>query len=246
MLEYYKIMGLCFLICSDFLGVFIVMNILLCKHTCVLCCVKVYSPHACCFKLFILWSSLFIRAISQPLDLIMATVDIKGTIKDFCSVTCLSSFKSNSGSTQTLQATCSTCNKSCTVSRKTSFQIITSREIHFKDKLFVVLTALWLLSSTDYMWVDPLWDHPQVLQRPLLGWFPQEQHAHLWQLQLHLPQKTANAGAGEGDQDHLQWKMFGRFQRGAQISKLWSLRLTRQRHYSINLIMSTIRLNNFK
>ncbi|XP_026156664.1 uncharacterized protein LOC113126760 [Mastacembelus armatus] len=52
-----------------------------------------------------------LKAIVQPLDIIMAVVDIKGTVKDFCSVTCLSSFKSN---TQTAQSLCSLCNKSCT------------------------------------------------------------------------------------------------------------------------------------
>ncbi|XP_031151492.1 uncharacterized protein LOC116047099 isoform X3 [Sander lucioperca] len=55
-----------------------------------------------------------LKAISQPLDLIMAVVDIKGTMKDFCSTTCLLSFKSNAGSTQTPQQLCSMCNESCT------------------------------------------------------------------------------------------------------------------------------------
>ncbi|XP_028452609.1 zinc finger MYM-type protein 4-like [Perca flavescens] len=55
-----------------------------------------------------------LKAISQPLDLIMAAVDIKGTMKDFCSTTCLLSFKSNTGSTQTPQRLCSMCNESCT------------------------------------------------------------------------------------------------------------------------------------
>ncbi|MEQ2186061.1 hypothetical protein GOODEAATRI_024742, partial [Goodea atripinnis] len=69
------------------------------------------------------------REISQPLDLIMAVVDLKGTMKDFCSPTCLCSFKShspsvktqqslqrnsNSTSTQTLSPLCSMCNKTCT------------------------------------------------------------------------------------------------------------------------------------
>ncbi|XP_039675537.1 uncharacterized protein LOC120570916 isoform X3 [Perca fluviatilis] len=55
-----------------------------------------------------------LKAISQPLDLIMAAVDIKGTMKDFCSTTCLLSFKSNTGSTQKPQRLCSMCNESCT------------------------------------------------------------------------------------------------------------------------------------
>ncbi|XP_044027833.1 uncharacterized protein LOC122864451 isoform X2 [Siniperca chuatsi] len=55
-----------------------------------------------------------LKVISQPLDLIMAAVDIKGTMKNFCSVTCLTSFKSNTVSPQTPQSICSMCNKSCT------------------------------------------------------------------------------------------------------------------------------------
>ncbi|XP_034401108.1 uncharacterized protein LOC117738995 isoform X2 [Cyclopterus lumpus] len=56
-----------------------------------------------------------LKAIWQPLDLIMAAVDIKGTMKDFCSPTCLLSFKSNTVSTQTPQRLCSMCNKACTI-----------------------------------------------------------------------------------------------------------------------------------
>ncbi|XP_049890842.1 uncharacterized protein LOC126384039 isoform X1 [Epinephelus moara] len=55
-----------------------------------------------------------LKTISQPLDLIMAAVDVKGTMKDFCSPTCLLSFKSNTVPTQTPQQLCSMCNKSCT------------------------------------------------------------------------------------------------------------------------------------
>ncbi|KAM3596650.1 uncharacterized protein V6R79_018521 [Siganus canaliculatus] len=56
------------------------------------------------------------KVISQLLDLIMASVDVKGTMKDFCSVTCLCSFKTpNTVPTQALQPVCSMCNKSCTV-----------------------------------------------------------------------------------------------------------------------------------
>nr|XP_046274081.1 uncharacterized protein LOC124074833 isoform X2 [Scatophagus argus] len=61
------------------------------------------------------------KAISQPLDLIMAAVDIKGTMKDFCSVTCLSSFKSNnvsSPTSQTPQPICSRCSKFCTTTHE--------------------------------------------------------------------------------------------------------------------------------
>ncbi|KAK5883248.1 hypothetical protein CesoFtcFv8_019600 [Champsocephalus esox] len=59
-----------------------------------------------------------LKAISKPLDLIMAAVDTKGTIKDFCSPTCLISFKSNPVCTQTPQQLCSMCNKSCTTTCK--------------------------------------------------------------------------------------------------------------------------------
>eukprot|EP00064_Thunnus_orientalis_P019641 superscaffoldBa00005002_g19766 len=55
-----------------------------------------------------------LKAISQLLDLIMAAVDINGTMKDFCSQACLSSFKSNPASTRTPQSICSKCNKFCT------------------------------------------------------------------------------------------------------------------------------------
>ncbi|CAJ1082997.1 uncharacterized protein LOC117827743 isoform X1 [Xyrichtys novacula] len=50
------------------------------------------------------------KAITQLLDLIMACVDVKGTMKDFCSMSCLCSFKT--GSSQTSQQVCSMCNKS--------------------------------------------------------------------------------------------------------------------------------------
>ncbi|XP_063755780.1 uncharacterized protein LOC134875235 [Eleginops maclovinus] len=59
-----------------------------------------------------------LKAISQPLELIMAAVDTTGTIKDFCSPTCLISFKSNPVPTQTPQQLCSMCNKSCTTTCK--------------------------------------------------------------------------------------------------------------------------------
>ncbi|XP_074468762.1 uncharacterized protein LOC141753956 isoform X2 [Sebastes fasciatus] len=67
-----------------------------------------------------------LKAISQPLDLIMAAVDIKGTMKDFCSVTCLISFKSNPMSTQTPQQLCSMCNKSCTA----TCELILNEDVH--------------------------------------------------------------------------------------------------------------------
>ncbi|XP_034748086.1 uncharacterized protein LOC117956880 isoform X2 [Etheostoma cragini] len=60
-----------------------------------------------------------LKGISRPLDLIMAVVDIKGTMKDFCSTTCLLCFKSNTGSTQTPQRLCSMCHKSCTIPQTT-------------------------------------------------------------------------------------------------------------------------------
>uniref|UniRef100_A0A3B5KBS3 MYM-type domain-containing protein n=1 Tax=Takifugu rubripes TaxID=31033 RepID=A0A3B5KBS3_TAKRU len=56
------------------------------------------------------------KVILQPLDLIMAAVDIKGTMKDFCSVACLASFKSNAASRQSPQPVCSICkNNRCTM-----------------------------------------------------------------------------------------------------------------------------------
>ncbi|XP_040909011.1 uncharacterized protein LOC121191726 isoform X2 [Toxotes jaculatrix] len=61
-----------------------------------------------------------------PLDLIMAVVDIKGTMKDFCSLTCLSVFKSNSASTQMPQSHCSMCNKACT----TTCELILNEAVH--------------------------------------------------------------------------------------------------------------------
>ncbi|XP_056256201.1 uncharacterized protein LOC130184300 isoform X2 [Seriola aureovittata] len=62
------------------------------------------------------------KAITQPLDLIMAVVDIKGTMKDFCSLTCVSSFKTNSVPTQPPQSLCSMCNKSCTTTCELTLQ----------------------------------------------------------------------------------------------------------------------------
>ncbi|KAK2830722.1 hypothetical protein Q5P01_018653 [Channa striata] len=55
-----------------------------------------------------------LKSITQLLDLIMAVVDVKGTMKDFCSATCLICFKSTTGSAQAAQLLCSMCNKSCT------------------------------------------------------------------------------------------------------------------------------------
>ncbi|XP_014851727.1 PREDICTED: uncharacterized protein LOC106923279 isoform X2 [Poecilia mexicana] len=58
----------------------------------------------------------------QPLELIMAAVDLKGTVRDFCSTACLCSFRSSSPSlqrkftttsTQTLSSLCSACSKTC-------------------------------------------------------------------------------------------------------------------------------------
>ncbi|XP_059205277.1 uncharacterized protein LOC131984472 [Centropristis striata] len=62
-----------------------------------------------------------IKSISQPADLIMAAVDNKGTMKDFCSVTCLISFKSDS-----VPTTCSMCNKACT----STCELILNETVH--------------------------------------------------------------------------------------------------------------------
>ncbi|KAM6974369.1 uncharacterized protein LKV04_016014 [Tautogolabrus adspersus] len=51
--------------------------------------------------------------ITRPLDLIMAAVDIKGTMKDFCSTTCLCSFKTSNRFPHTLKLLCGMCNKGC-------------------------------------------------------------------------------------------------------------------------------------
>ncbi|XP_075886472.1 uncharacterized protein LOC142890974 isoform X7 [Nelusetta ayraudi] len=53
------------------------------------------------------------QAITEPQDLIMAAVDVKGTMKDFCSIPCLSSFKSKAVLTQTTQSACSASKKPC-------------------------------------------------------------------------------------------------------------------------------------
>lgn len=62
-------------------------------------------------SVMIIISISFLSTISQLQDLIMAAVDTQGTLKDFCSVTCLLSFRSP----RTPQSTCSMCKTSCTV-----------------------------------------------------------------------------------------------------------------------------------
>ncbi|XP_060948228.1 uncharacterized protein LOC133025555 [Limanda limanda] len=54
------------------------------------------------------------KMITQPLDLVMAVVDAQGTMKDFCTLTCLCLFKSKHVRAQTPKSLCSMCNKSCT------------------------------------------------------------------------------------------------------------------------------------
>ncbi|TNN51932.1 hypothetical protein EYF80_037839 [Liparis tanakae] len=56
----------------------------------------------------------------------MAAVDIKGTMKDFCSPACLLSFKSDAGSTQAPQRLCSRCNAACT----TLCQLTLNESVH--------------------------------------------------------------------------------------------------------------------
>ncbi|TMS18608.1 Zinc finger MYM-type protein 4 [Larimichthys crocea] len=58
------------------------------------------------------------QAISQPLDLIMAAVDIKGTMKEFCGINCLCAFKYNTVPTQPTQTICRTCKKICTTTHE--------------------------------------------------------------------------------------------------------------------------------
>ncbi|KAG7219307.1 hypothetical protein INR49_010369, partial [Caranx melampygus] len=72
------------------------------------------------------------KAITQLLDLIMAVVDTKGTMKDFCNLTCVTYFKTNSSPTQTPPPPppttppppplCSVCNKSCTTTVELTLQ----------------------------------------------------------------------------------------------------------------------------
>lgn len=76
----------------------------------------------------------------------MAVVDIKGTMRDFCSVTCLTSFKSNSVSTLSPQSLCSMCNKSCTV-RKNFFFFFKFKSIKL-CLLYSLLPYLYLLQTT--------------------------------------------------------------------------------------------------
>ncbi|KAG8004892.1 Zinc finger MYM-type protein 4 [Nibea albiflora] len=51
---------------------------------------------------------------AKPLDVIMAAVDIKGTMKEFCGINCLCAFKYNTVPTQPTQTICRTCKKTCT------------------------------------------------------------------------------------------------------------------------------------
>lgn len=208
-----------------------------------------------------------IRAISQPLDLIMAAVDTKGTMKDFCSPACLSSFKS--GSTQTQKSVCNICKKVCSVStffllvpgcseflffpllwlKKKSYLLpliaytCTSQcllqelyvfIIPFNGILLILTTKQKIMffitynlmsmapfsPTSDQMWADPEWGRRQVLQPLLLRWFLQEQHGHLWELQICVPQQTAHAEAGGWYQNILQWWLSEAVQRGAD-TKLW-------------------------
>ncbi|XP_040928788.1 uncharacterized protein LOC114865608 isoform X2 [Betta splendens] len=59
-----------------------------------------------------------LKAVTQMLELVMAVVDTKGTIKDFCSVLCLTSFKSSTVSTLKAQPLCSMCSKACTITHE--------------------------------------------------------------------------------------------------------------------------------
>lgn len=79
---------------------------------------------------------------------------------------------------------------------------------------------------SDQMWADPERGRHQVLQPRMLRWFLQEQHGNLWELQLCVPQPTANAEAGGWYQNILQWWLSEAVQRGADTSerenaKMW-------------------------
>lgn len=80
--------------------------------------------------------------------------------------------------------------------------------------------------TSDQMWADPERGRHQVLQPRMLRWFLQEQHGNLWELQLCVPQPTANAEAGGWYQNILQWWLSEAVQRGADTSerenaKMW-------------------------
>lgn len=73
-----------------------------------------------------------LREIANPKDVITAPVDTMGTVKDFCSQTCLSSFnfKRNSAvstlsslSTMTVAVKCSMCKKACIVRDLSSLSV---------------------------------------------------------------------------------------------------------------------------
>lgn len=72
----------------------------------------------------------------------MAAVDTKGTMKDFCSVTCLCSFKSKPESSQTSPSVCSKCSKSCTVSKS-----VVSCNLESLSAKLLILTLNSLLYS---------------------------------------------------------------------------------------------------
>ncbi|XP_062291642.1 uncharacterized protein LOC133996101 isoform X2 [Scomber scombrus] len=80
----------------------------------------VFCTKRCLFQMFPINKTVVrtchycLKAITQLSDLIMAAVDRKGTMKDFCSPACLLFFKSNPEFTQTLQSICSQCDKTCT------------------------------------------------------------------------------------------------------------------------------------
>lgn len=83
-----------------------------------------------------------VRAVMQPLDLIMAAVDIKGTMKDFCSIACLSSFKSSTASTRMPPSVCGMCSKPCTVSEIgffRNFRLIHLLVSFFQTHSFIVI-----------------------------------------------------------------------------------------------------------
>lgn len=158
----------------------------------------------------------------------MAAVDIKGTMKEFCGINCLCAFKYNTVPTQPTQTICRTCKKICTVSKNyIYFKSLPIKLFNILNSLhFVVLTALLSSSSADHTWFYPVQRYPQVLQRRLFAGFPQRERVYLCELHLHLPTQAAHAEAGgRGDQNHLQWRMSGPVQRGADILKLWSLKL---------------------
>lgn len=162
-----------------------------------------------------------LREITRPLDLIMAAVGRKGTMKDFCSVTCLCSFKSkpttaqadqnrqppSSSSTAASSSLCSSCSNSCSV-RETSF-------------IFPLPAQRFLtppLPVSDARRAEAGPDRPRLLQRRLSGNVLPGRCGSVRLLRLGLPPNAAGAEAGARHENLLWCRLPGGVQRGAETS----------------------------